>query len=110
MQQELKSDLESGASPDFARIVVSGPITLNNLFGLQTALRAQQPATLVLDLHGVPYVDSAGLGAIVNAHVSAQRRGGRLLLSGVNDRVKTLFQVTKVDSVLNFSETESQVR
>ena len=104
MQGELKFSLEPGASAAFARIVVYGPITLNNLFPLQTSLRSQNADTLVLDLHEVPYVDSAGLGALVNAHVSAQRRGGKLLLTGVNDRVRSLFQMTKVDSVLNIGE------
>src|ERR1043166_983036 len=101
MQGELKFNLAPGASAEFTKILVSGPITLNNLFGLQTTLRSQNSTTLVLDLSEVPYVDSAGLGAIINAHVSAQRRGGKLLLSGVNDRVRSLFQMTKVDSVLN---------
>jgi anti-anti-sigma regulatory factor len=40
----------------------------------------------------------------VNAHVSAQRRGGKLLLKGVNERVKTLFELTRVTGVLNFTE------
>ena len=101
MQSELRFNIAPGASAELAKILVSGPITLNNMFGLQTTLRSQNATTIVLDLSEVPYVDSAGLGAIVNAHVSAQRRGGKLLLNGVNDRVKSLFQITKVDSVLN---------
>lgn len=104
MQQDLKVELESGFSPAFAKVVLAGPITLNNLFKLQATIRAQSAETLVLDLHDVPYIDSAGLGAIVNAHVSAQRRGGKLLLKGVNDRVKSLFELTKVTGVLNLAE------
>lgn len=104
MQNDLKVDLVSGFSPAFAKIVLAGPITLNNLFQLQATLRAQTAETLVLDLHGVPYMDSAGLGTIINAHVSAQRRGGKVLLSGVNDRVMSLFDLTKVTSVLNFTD------
>lgn len=104
MQQALKVDLQSGFSPAFAKIVLTGPITLNNLFPLQSTLRAQNAQTVVLDLHGVPYIDSAGLGAIVNAHVSAQKRGAKVLLSGVNDRVKNLLDLTKVTSVLNLTE------
>lgn len=104
MQGELKFDVAPEASAEFTKILVSGPITLNNMFGLQTTLRSQSATTLVLDLTEVPYVDSAGLGAIINAHVSAQHRGGRLLLTGVNDRVRKLFQMTKVESVLNIAD------
>ena len=104
MQQDLTVELESGFSPAFAKVLLAGPLTLNNLFKLQATIRAQSAETLVLDLHNVPYIDSAGLGAIVNAHVSAQRRGGKLLLKGVNERVKTLFDLTKVTGVLNLTD------
>ena len=104
MQEDLKVDLQSGFSSAFAKLVLDGPITLRSVFQLQTAIRAQTADTLVLDLHAVPYIVSAGLGAIVNAHVSAQKRGGKVLLIGVNDRVRSLLDLTKVTSVLNITD------
>jgi anti-sigma B factor antagonist len=76
-----------------------GPLTLNNIFAFQEVLR-QQSVTTILDLTGVPYMDSAGLGVLVNSHVSHQQRGQRLILAGVNERVLALFKLTKVDTVL----------
>jgi anti-sigma B factor antagonist len=76
-----------------------GPLTLSNLFAFQEVLR-QQSGTTILDLTGVPYMDSAGLGVLVNSYVSHQQRGQRLVLAGVNERVRELFKLTKVDSVL----------
>ena len=107
MEQTLHFELASGASPAFARIVIAGPITLNKMFPLQTTLRSQTAEVLVLDFQQVPYIDSAGLGAVVNAHVSAERRGGKLLLSGVNERVRSLLELTKVVSVLNLDDSAS---
>jgi anti-sigma B factor antagonist len=78
---------------------LQGPLTLNNLFAFQEVLR-QQSVTTILDLTGVQYMDSAGLGVLVNSHVSHQKRGHRLVLVGVNDRVMELFRLTKVDTVL----------
>lgn len=78
---------------------LQGPLTLNNLFSFQQVLR-QQSATTILDMSGVPYLDSAGLGVLVNSHVSHQQRGHLLILVGVNDRVQELLKLTKVDSVL----------
>jgi anti-sigma B factor antagonist len=44
-------------------------------------------ARFVLNLEGVPYVDSSGLGEIASAHVTVSRTGGQLLLAAVPDRV-----------------------
>ena len=79
-------------------------LALESFVRVSTIIRAQTADTLVLDLHAVPYIDSAGLGAIVNAHVSAQKRGGKVLLIGVNDRVRSLLDLTKVTSVLNITD------
>ena len=77
-----------------------GPLTLGNLFEFQTALRAMKDPVLILDLLRLTYMDSAGVGLLVNAYVSAQHDGRKFALAGVNDRVKALLEVTRVDSVL----------
>jgi anti-sigma B factor antagonist len=55
---------------------------------------------VILDLSKVPYMDSAGLGSILNAHVSCSNSGRRLALAAVPDRVLTLLRVSRVDQVL----------
>ncbi len=45
-------------------------------------------------------MDSAGLGLIMNYHVAASDHGRKLLLAAVNDRIKALFDMTKVNAVL----------
>jgi len=55
----------------------------------------------VLNLAGVPYVDSSGLGEIASAHVTVSRTGGRLLLAGVNERVMEALTITKLTRVLS---------
>jgi anti-anti-sigma factor len=77
-----------------------GPLTISTMFGFQNELRAVQAEVLIIDLSETPYMDSAGLGLIMNSHVSAQDRGKKMLLAGVNDRVKALFEMTKVHGVL----------
>jgi anti-anti-sigma factor len=46
------------------------------------------------------YMDSAGLGLIMNYYVSAADHGRKLLLAGVNERVVELFKMTRVQGVL----------
>lgn len=79
---------------------LAGPLVLDNLFDFQNSWRAQTAPNIVVDLTGVPYVDSAGIGSLVNMHVSRQRVGGRVQLLGASDRVKTVLAVTNVDKIL----------
>lgn len=92
---------------------VNGPLTLSGLFTFQSALRTDPPAVLILDLTAVPYMDSAGMGAIINYFVSSQRDGRRMIVAGVNGRVLELFKMSKVDRLLTLkpsvAEAESAV-
>jgi anti-anti-sigma factor len=54
---------------------------------------------LVVDLGGVAQLDSAGIRALVRGHTTAQRLGGSFKLVGPNAHVRTLLQVTHLDSV-----------
>jgi anti-sigma B factor antagonist len=83
-----------------------GPFTLRNLFALQAQLRACDPPPLtILDFTAVPYMDSAGMGTVINHHIHCQRRGTRLIVAGVSDRIMELFKVTKVDSIISMAAT-----
>jgi anti-sigma B factor antagonist len=77
-----------------------GPLTLSTMFGFQNEFRLATPQVLILDLSETPYMDSAGLGLIMNYYVSAMDHGRKLLLAGVNERVKALLEMTRVQGVL----------
>jgi anti-sigma B factor antagonist len=77
-----------------------GPLTISTMFGFQNEFRAATPQVMIVDMSDVTYMDSAGLGLIMNYYVAATDHGRKLLLAGVNDRVKALFEMTKVQSVL----------
>ena len=67
-----------GAREGRAHIQVEWASDLTTLFDFQAAVRAEKSPTVILDLSQVPYIDSAGLGSVVNAHVSCARSGRRL--------------------------------
>ena len=76
------------------------------MFELQSVLRgAPTPKLVVFDLTGVPYMDSAGMGLIMNHYVHCQTHGARLVVAGANSRVLDVFKVTKVDTVLPLKAT-----
>ncbi|HYZ98218.1 MAG TPA: STAS domain-containing protein [Acidimicrobiales bacterium] len=57
-------------------------------------------ASLVLDLAGVGFVDSSGLGALVALHRYAESQGGRFAVRGVPPPVQRLFAITGLDGLL----------
>lgn len=81
-----------------------GPVTLRNLFDLQARLRSGElPKVQILDLSGVPYMDSAGMGAVINHHVHCENKKVRLIVSGVSPRVLELFRMTRVDAIMSLA-------
>jgi anti-sigma B factor antagonist len=88
----------------------TGRLTLSDSNGaLKNAVNTLVEAgrvRFVLNLEGVPYVDSSGLGEIASAHVTVSRTGGRLLLAAVNERVLEALTVTKLMRVLTAAPDE----
>jgi len=76
---------------------LTGPVTISNLFEFQSKVRSNGAPKLIIDLTGVPYMDSAGIGALVGAHVSHSKDGRSLGLVGVNERVLNALKITRVD-------------
>jgi anti-sigma B factor antagonist len=104
-EQDFSYSIANGAKDGTVILHLTGPFTLGNMFQLQSELRALKPACLIMNLAGVPYMDSAGLGVIMNYYVSAQNNGRKFYVCGVNERVMALLEMTKVDSVLHLCKS-----
>lgn len=55
---------------------------------------------LVLDLHATEYLSSAGLRVLLLAAKQVDQAQGKLVLCGLNDRVRDVFQISGFDSIL----------
>ncbi len=88
---------------------LSGPLTIATLYEFQNLVRTNISGGLVLDFTNVPYVDSAGVGALVGAYVRHQKEGHSLTLAGVNERVRNTLKITQVDSFFKYTESVPQV-
>jgi anti-sigma B factor antagonist len=63
---------------------------------------------LVLNLSGVGYIDSGGLGTLVALYTTARNAGGSVKLAALTQRVGDLLQVTKLVTVFDVYENEQQ--
>lgn len=74
---------------------------------LQSLLH-QGKRNLLLNLGQVPYVDSAGLGALVSAYTTVTREGGSLKLTNVTKRMQDLLSITKLLTVFDTFDSEDE--
>jgi anti-anti-sigma factor len=104
--EKLTFELLEGASPNTHIYRLKGPMVLGTMFAFQEVLRSEsESATTILDLTDVPYMDSAGLGVLTNSYVSHQKQGRKLLFVGANERVQTLFKITRLDQLFEVFPT-----
>ena len=105
--------IEQQAAGDVAVIKITGDITLNQggdvlLKDKVQSLLQQGHKKIVLDLGGVSYVDSAGLGQLVQIHATTKNNGGSLRLANVTKRLKDLLVVTKLVTVFDSYDSEAE--
>ncbi|PYX17098.1 MAG: anti-sigma factor antagonist [Acidobacteria bacterium] len=63
---------------------------------------------IVLNLGGVNYIDSGGLGTLVALYTTANNAGGSIKLANLTQRVGDLLQVTKLLTVFQVYDSEEQ--
>ncbi len=85
---------------DGVLVAVRGEIDFNRSPELHEALLEliqHKPRRLVLDLSGVSYIDSSGVGTLVDAQRRLSRAGGKVVLAGLQDRVRGVLEITGLD-------------
>ena len=93
-------------------IDVDGPITLgagdtDRLGDKVRSLLQQGRKQLIANLANVSYMDSAGLGELVQAYTTVKRQGGALKLVGLTKRLNDLLVITKLVNVFETYDSEA---
>jgi len=104
----MEVEQEAGASPEVTVFRLKGPFVLGTMFEFQRALREPEVKGVLIDLSGVPYIDSAGLGVLLGHWSHTQRGGHRYALVGMSERVHTIFEITHTDTVLPIFATQAE--
>jgi anti-sigma B factor antagonist len=105
--------IEERTTGDVVVITINGDITLNKggdvlLKDKVNSLLQQGRKKLILDLGSVSYVDSAGLGQLVQIHTTSTKQGGALRLVNVTKRLRDLLVVTKLVTVFDCHDSEAE--
>jgi len=97
----------------------AGPVTIIDVVGKVTVAEANQlrdkvrsllqqgRTQLVVNLAAVPYMDSAGLGELVQAYATVARQGGALKLMNTTARLRDLLVITKLITIFETFDSEA---
>ncbi len=71
------------------------------------SLIADGSKKIILNMDNIKYIDSAGLGILVAAHVNAKLQGASLILSNLGTKFQEILQITKLVTVFQVFNTEA---
>jgi anti-sigma B factor antagonist len=74
---------------------------------LMNSLLSQDIRRFVLNITGVDYIDSSGLGQLITIWTSIQNRGGSMAILSPTKRVQRLFDITRLNTVFPIVDQES---
>lgn len=82
-----------------------GPLTVHTAFKLQDALRSEAAPVVIVDFSGVPFIDSAGLGALVGIHTTARKTNRKIAFAAMNEQARALIEMMHIDQLLHTYDT-----
>jgi anti-sigma B factor antagonist len=100
----------SDNDPVTRKLGFQGRIAVENSGEMRTTLSyalRQKPAALVVDLSDVSYMDTSGVATLLEAAGNARKQGTRLILSGLKDQPRFLFETAHLDRLFDTSAPEA---
>ena len=92
-------------------VEVDGQLIVGNRHELKDMIQAaldRGERKLLVDFSRTGYIDSSGLGALVSISKRIREASGELRLAGLNDDLRSLFELTKLDTLFTITETPEQ--
>ena len=95
---------------DVTVLDLEGKITIGEgSVSLRNAIRRliqEGKKKILLNLGGVSYVDSSGIGELVSSHTTISREQGQLKMLGLTEKIKELLVITKLLTVFDTYDDE----
>ena len=97
---------------DVTVLDMSGKITIGEgSVALRTAIRRvleEGKKRILLNLAGVSYIDSSGIGELVSSYTAINKEGGQLKLLNLTQKLRDLLTITKLLTVFDVYESEAE--
>ena len=107
MSKAEELDIQTEDVPDGVIVRPIGDVDLGCAGTLRQRLKEVQngnPNRLVIDLGAVPYMDSSGVATLVEAMQNARRTDTKLVLCALQDKVRSIFEIARLDMVFAIVE------
>ena len=100
-------DFKVVAKDDVTLIEVGGQLIVGNRQSLKEQVLDQLERgdrKFIVDFSKTDYIDSSGLGVLVTLSKKIREQGGQLSLVSLSEDLRTLFELTKLDTLFIFSD------
>ncbi|HEV8597766.1 MAG TPA: STAS domain-containing protein [Gemmatimonadales bacterium] len=90
---------------------IEGQLIVGNRQELKTLIQEgldRGERKFMIDCSQTGYIDSSGLGALVSLAKKVRELGGDLRIAGLNEDLRSLFELTKLDTLFHISPTPSE--
>lgn len=104
-------NLEIGRQDGVTVLAVDGQLVVHNRGRLKEAVTDRLAAgdrRFVVDFEETSYIDSSGLGVLVSLAREIREEGGELRLAGLGDDLRTLFELTRLDTLFHIADDRGQ--
>jgi len=105
-------DLKERQAGDVTILDLSGEVRIgDSSVALRESVRNladQGKKKLLLNLAGVKYMDSSGIGELIANYTTVKRQGGQLKLLNLTDRIQNLLVITKLLTVFDSYDSEAE--
>lgn len=110
---ESNLSIQSAAEQGGSVVTIAGEIDLRSspaLRGTLLEMVESRATRVIIDLSGVSYIDSSGVGTLVEFKRKLERVGGRIVLAGMQPRVKSVFEITRLDRFFLLADGVAEAR
>lgn len=107
MEPYFKLDQE--VRPRYFLLKIDGYLSAKNILALRSVFEEvlRKHDTVALDLSGVQFIDSMGIGILVNFYKQVKKKAGRLGIFNLSDTARDIFEVSDMDKWLPIHGTEA---
>jgi anti-sigma B factor antagonist len=106
-------DIKTSPSDGYLLMKVTGEVDASSSIELDEAIKKvieEEPQNLVVDCTNLDYISSAGLGVFMSYIEEFRKHEARLVIFGLNPKVKNVFEILGLDQLLKICATEEEAK